>query len=57
MNPAWLLVYVVVFEIGTTDKHVRFDHRFEDQKSCQEYAMSKKMKSICKRLTRVSIQG
>ena len=41
MNPAWLLVYVTIFEIGTTDKHIRFDHRFEDLKSCQEYAMGK----------------
>ena len=37
--PAWLLVYVIVFDVGTSDKEIRFDLKFQDLKACQEYAL------------------
>jgi len=37
--PAWLLVYVIVFDVGTSDKEIRFDIKFQDLKACQEYAL------------------
>jgi|TARA_R100001530_G_scaffold69574_1_gene49339 hypothetical protein len=39
--PAWLLVYVIVFDVGTSDKEIRFDLKFNDPKLCERYATSK----------------
>ena len=43
--PSWLLVYVIVFDVGTPSiKEVRFDMRFDELIYCQKYALSNENK-------------
>jgi len=38
---SWVLVYILIFDIGTTEKEIRFDLKFDDSKLCERYATGK----------------